>query len=82
MHLLTLSPNFLDAAFNILLNEDLALGSAHTWLMDEHDRVICKCENQFIDSRCQDYAIKSLKELQETPPHEQKANLWYCQRTI
>jgi hypothetical protein len=47
------------AALNVLLFEDLALGSLQQWMMSEQERESCTCNNQFTLENCLRYAIKN-----------------------
>ncbi|KAE8445484.1 hypothetical protein EG329_013374 [Mollisiaceae sp. DMI_Dod_QoI] len=68
------------AAFNILLREDLALGSLQQWIMTEEERMKCKCDNQFINSECQRYAIKSIDEVRKNEASGRKGSPYLCER--
>jgi hypothetical protein len=67
------------AAFNILLREDLALGSLQQWLMTDDERIKCKCDNQFLNNECQGYAIKSIDEVKKNDAGERKGNPYFCE---
>ncbi|KUJ18280.1 uncharacterized protein LY89DRAFT_644340 [Mollisia scopiformis] len=68
------------AAFNVLFREDLVLGSLQEWLMTEEDRMKCKCDNQFIDSQCQAFAIKSRDEVKKSESGDRKGTPYFCER--
>lgn len=67
------------AAFNILLREDLALGSLQQWLMTDEERTKCKCDNQFINSECSRYAIKNRDDLKKNEVGERRGNPYFCE---
>jgi hypothetical protein len=66
-------------AFNILLREDLALGGLQQWIMSDQDRVICKCDNQFLNQDCAGYAIKNRDEVKKNIG-DQKGSSYFCTR--
>ena len=66
-------------AFNILLREDLALGGLQQWIMSDQDRVICKCDNQFLNQDCARYAIKNRDEVKKNTG-DQKGSPYFCTR--
>jgi hypothetical protein len=66
-------------AFNILLREDLALGGLQQWIMSDQDRVICKCDNQFLNQDCAGYAIKDRDEVKKNTG-DQKGSPYFCTR--
>ena len=45
------------AAFNMLLREDLALGSLKMWELNESQRGACKCDNQLTKPECSSHVI-------------------------
>lgn len=57
--------------FNILLREDLALGSLNTWEMDATERAGCTCNNQFVREPCGRYYTTSGHDIARhvTPKH-------------
>lgn len=67
------------AAFNILLREDLALGSLQQWLMTDEERLKCKCDNQFLNNECRGYAIKNIDEVKKNEAGDRKGNPYFCQ---
>lgn len=67
------------SAFNILLREDLALGSLQQWLMTEEERARCKCNNQFIDNDCRGHAIKSIDEVKKNEAGDRKGSPYFCE---
>jgi len=70
---------FIYAAFNILLQEDLSLGGLQQSIMSEQDRTNCKCDNQFTNKDCFGYLIKSLEEAKKNVATDQKRSLNFCQ---
>ncbi len=66
-------------AFNILLREDLALGGLQQWIMSDQDRMICKCDNQFLNQDCTGYAIKNRDEVKRDTG-DQKGSPYFCTR--
>jgi hypothetical protein len=66
-------------AFNILLREDLALGGLQQWIMSDQDRMICKCENQFLNQDCAGYPIKNRDEVKRNTG-DQKGGPYFCTR--
>lgn len=47
------------AGFNLLLREDLALGSLKDWEMSQEHRENCKCDSQFTNKFCWPLRITS-----------------------
>jgi hypothetical protein len=57
-------------AFSILLRQDLSLGGLQLWTMDDQDRINCKCDNQFLNTDCLGYTIKSVEEVKKNQGDE------------
>lgn len=68
------------AAFNILLREDLALGSLKYWAMTDEGWTRCKCDNQFVNSECQGYAINSRDDLKKNEAGKRKGSPYICEK--
>lgn len=51
------------AALNILLRENLALGSLKQWELTETDRVLCRCDNQFTRPECSAHTLTDSQEV-------------------
>jgi len=66
------------AAFNILLREDLSLGSLQPSIMSDQDRTNCKCDNQFTNKNCFVHLIKTLEEAKKNTATDQKRSSIFC----
>jgi len=67
-------------AFNILLREDLSLGGLQYGTMDDQDGINCKCDNQFLNTDCRGYTIKSVEEVQKNQGDDPRGGSYFCQR--
>ncbi len=68
------------AAFNILLREDLVLGSLQHSLMNQQEKYDCKCDNQFLDLGCLQYAIKAQGDTPNNMIRNGKESPYFCKR--
>ncbi len=66
-------------AFNVLLREDLALGGMQQWIISDQDRMICKCDNQFLNQDCAGYAVKHRDEVNKNTG-DQRGSPYFCAR--
>ncbi|KAK0102470.1 hypothetical protein ONS95_006089 [Cadophora gregata] len=69
------------AAFNILLREDLALGGLQQWIMSDEDKTKCRCHNQFLDIKCQRFAINTSEDAKKNEGGDRKGSPYYCNDT-
>ena len=69
------------AAFNMLLRENLALGSLKQWQMSEAERDNCKCDNQIMKPECSKHAILNSEEVRKNDPGGGYTSPYHCDRT-
>ncbi len=70
------------AAFNILLREDLSLGSLAQWKMSDQERLDCKCEHQFLNRNCLNHAIQSMDDVKRNGAGDRNMSPYFCQRKL
>ncbi len=68
------------AAFNMLIRENIALGSLKQWEMKESERAGCRCENQLIKSECSKYAILDSQAVRDHDGDSGHRSPYYCDR--
>ncbi|KAF1989023.1 hypothetical protein K402DRAFT_391177, partial [Aulographum hederae CBS 113979] len=68
------------AAFNMLLRQNLASGALAQWKMDEHQREICRCENQFANYRCSPFVVSTSLEVEERNLEGHHESPYLCHR--
>ena len=68
------------AAFNMLLRENIAMGSLKQWEMKESERVACRCDNQIIRFDCFNYAAKSSQVVANNDGGSGHKSPYYCDR--
>ncbi|KAL8796294.1 MAG: hypothetical protein Q9195_001409 [Heterodermia aff. obscurata] len=69
------------AAFNILLRENMALGSLKQWEMSEEERVNCRCDNQITRPECSKYAVLDSEEVRKNDHGSGHPSPYHCNRT-
>ncbi|CZS99445.1 uncharacterized protein RAG0_07766 [Rhynchosporium agropyri] len=65
-------------AFNILLREDLALGSLQQWIMSDEEKAKCRCHSQFLNTECQSFAIESINDVKKNEGSDRKGSPYFC----
>jgi hypothetical protein len=68
------------AAFNMLIRENIALGSLKQWEMKESERAGCRCENQLIKAECSKYAILDNQAVRDHDGDSGHRSPYYCDR--
>ena len=68
------------AAFNILLRENLAIGSLKQWEITETDRVLCRCDNQFTRPECSAHMLTDSREVAEKDASSGHRSPYYSHR--
>ena len=68
------------AAFNILLRENMAIGSLKQWEMSEDERVNCRCDNQITRPECSKYAVMDSEEVRKNDPGSGHTSPYHCNR--
>ncbi|KAL8832339.1 MAG: hypothetical protein Q9191_000340 [Dirinaria sp. TL-2023a] len=56
------------AAFNMLLRENVAMGSLRQWEVSEGDRDLCRCDNQITRPECAKYSVSDSEEIRKNDP--------------
>ena len=68
------------AAFNMLLTENMAMGSLRQWELNEGQREACKCDNQFNKPECASHMITESETGREKEDGVGHRSLFYCDR--
>lgn len=68
------------AAFNMLLRENMAMGSLKQWEMSEDERVNCRCDNQITRPECSKHAVLDSEEVRRNDPGSGHPSLYHCNR--
>lgn len=68
------------AAFNMLLRENMAMGSLKQWEMSEDQRVNCRCDNQVTRPECSKYAVFDSEEVRKNDPGSGHPSPPHCNR--
>ena len=68
------------AAFNMLLREDMALGSLKHWELSEIQRDACRCDNQLTKSECSSHIVMDSHTLREKEDGDGRKSPLYCDR--
>ena len=68
------------AAFNMLLRENIAMGSLKQWGMTESERDVCRCDSQFTNPGCSKFAITSSQEVMDNDGGSGHKSPYYCDR--
>ncbi|KAF6221428.1 hypothetical protein HO133_002284 [Letharia lupina] len=69
------------AAFNMLLRENMAMGSLKQWELNESQRDACRCDNQFTKSECWSHMIMESQSVKEKEDGVGHRNPFFCDRT-
>lgn len=69
------------AAFNMLLRENLAMGSLKQWEMKASEHVACRCDNQIIKADCSKYAVMDNQAVRDNDGGSSNRSPYYCDRT-
>ena len=69
------------AAFNMLLRENMAMGSLKQWEMSEGERDNCRCDNQVIRGECSKYAVRDSEDVRKNDPGKGHTSPYHCNRT-
>ena len=67
-------------AFNVLLRENIVMGGLKQWEMQESERDMCRCDNQFIRSECSEHAVLASHEVKEYDGRSGRSSPYYCAR--
>jgi hypothetical protein len=67
-------------AFNMLLRENIALGSLKQWEMNENERAACRCDNQLIKAECSKHAIMDNQAVRDHDGDSGHKSPYYCDR--
>ena len=68
------------AALNMLLRENIAMGSLRQWDMKESERDTCRCDNQYINAACSKFAVTSSQEVIDNDGGSGHRCPYYCDR--
>ena len=68
------------AAFNMLLRENMAMGSLKQWELDESQRDACRCDNQLTKSECSSHMIMESETVREKEDNVGHKGTFYCDR--
>ena len=68
------------AAFNVLLRENLALGSLKQWELTETDCVLCRCDNQFTRPECSAHILTDSREVADKDVSSGHRSPYYSHR--
>lgn len=68
------------AAFNMLLRENIALGSLKQWEMNESERAACRCDGQLIKAECSKFAVMDNQAVRENDGGSGHRSPYYCDR--
>lgn len=68
------------AAFNMLLRENMAMGSLKQWEMKASERVACRCDNQIIKAECSKYAVTDNQAVRDNDGGSGNRSPYYCDR--
>lgn len=69
------------AAFNMLLRENMAMGSLKQWDMSEGERDNCRCDNQVTRAECSKYAVQDSEDVRKNDPGKGHTSPYHCDRT-
>ena len=68
------------AAFNILLRENMAMGSLKQWELNESQRDACTCDSQLTKSECGSHMIMESQIVREKDDGDGHRSPFYCDR--
>ena len=71
---------YLYAAFNMLLRENIAIGSLKQWEMKEEEQAACRCDNQIIKAECTKFAVMNNQEVKENDGGSRHKSPFFCDR--
>jgi hypothetical protein len=63
---------------NILLRENMALGTLRQWEMSKDELNGCRCENQFIKSECHSFAVQNSEEVLKNDGSSAHRSPYFC----
>ncbi|CAD6568399.1 MAG: hypothetical protein ASARMPREDX12_001397 [Alectoria sarmentosa] len=69
------------AAFNMLLRENMAIGSLKQWELNESRRDTCSCDNQLTKPECSSHMIMESQTVREKDDGDGHKSPFYCDRT-
>lgn len=67
------------AALNVFLREDISHGGLQEWLMTDDERIVCKCDAQFLDNNCLGYSVKNSEDIVKNEANDPKGSPFACQ---
>lgn len=67
-------------ALNMLLRENIAMGSLKQWEMKESERAACRCDDQMIKAECSKYAIMDSEDVRKNDGGSGHRSPYYCDR--
>lgn len=70
------------AAFNMLIRENIALGSLKQWEMKENERAGCRCDNQLIKAECAKYTVMDSQAVRDHDGDSAHKSPYYCDREL
>ena len=68
------------AAFNMLLRENMAIGSLKQWELNESRRDTCSCDNQLTKPECSSHMIMESQTVREKDDGDGQRSPFYCDR--
>lgn len=68
------------AAFNMLIRENIALGSLKQWEMKENERAGCRCDNQLIKTECANYLVMDNQAVRDHDGDSGHRSPYHCDR--
>ena len=68
------------AAFNMLLRENMAMGSLKQWELNESQRDACTCDSQLTRSECRSHIITESQTVRENDEGDGHRSPFYCDR--
>ena len=68
------------AAFNMLLRENMAMGSLKQWELNESQRDACTCDNQLTKLECSRHMIMDSQTVREKDDQDGQGSPFYCDR--
>ncbi|PQE29655.1 hypothetical protein CJF30_00009247 [Rutstroemia sp. NJR-2017a BBW] len=69
------------AALNVFLREDISHGGLQEWLMTDAERIVCRCDAQYVDDGCLRYTVKNSDEVVKNEASDPKGSGYFCQKT-
>ena len=68
------------AAFNMLLRENIAMGSLKQWELNEGQRDACRCDNQLSKSECSSHMVMESQGVREKDDADSHRSPFSCDR--